>query len=234
MIDGWFLFYVMLFLGAIVLVVTKGAYGRRLSRRRRRRRGGLFPRQGHQLRAKIKGALGERSVIQAIEKGLDREVYKVINDVTITCDGGTTQIDHVIVSVHGVFSIETKNMKGTIYGRAKDKNWTQSVGRKKFQFQNPIRQNYKHTQALKETLGLSDDQVHGIVVFAGRGKFAKDKPDNVVRVKHFTDLVKNYGTNALEPAQVDQVLITIENTRLAPGARTDKTHVRNLKERRLN
>ena len=228
MIDGWLLFYIILIL--TVLVVTKGTRGRRLLRRRRRRRGGLFSRQGHQLRAKIKGAMGERAVIRAIEKGLDRDVYKVINDVTIAHDGGTTQIDHVIVSVHGVFSVETKNMKGTIYGQARDKNWTQLVGRKKFQFQNPLRQNYKHTQALKETLGLSDEQVHGIVVFAGRAKFAKGKPANVVRVKNFIGLVKSYGTNALEPAQVDQILITIENTRLPPGARTNKAHVRNLKE----
>ena len=234
MIDGWTLLFILIFIGVIVRVVTKGGRGRIHSRRKQLSRGGLLSRQDSQLRAKIKGARGERSVIQAIEKGLDKEIYKVINDVTINFDGGTTQIDHVIVSVHGVFSVETKNMKGTIYGRARDKNWTQSVGRKKFQFQNPLRQNYKHTQALKETLGLSDDQVHGIVVFAGRGKLAKDKPDNVVKVKDFIDLVKGYGTNALEPSQVDKILITIQNTRLPPGARTDRAHMRNLKAGRHN
>jgi Nuclease-related domain len=31
---------------------------------------------------------------------------------------GTTQIDHVVVSIYGLFVIETKNMDGWIFGSA--------------------------------------------------------------------------------------------------------------------
>ena len=31
-------------------------------------------------------------------------------------DGGTTQIDHILVSKYGIFVIETKNRKGWIFG----------------------------------------------------------------------------------------------------------------------
>jgi len=47
---------------------------------------------------------------------LNQDEYKTIKNVTLPAEGGTTQIDHIIVSEHGVFVIETKNMKGWIYG----------------------------------------------------------------------------------------------------------------------
>ena len=33
---------------------------------------------------------------------LDKNVYRLIKNVTIPADGGTTQIDHVIISCFGV------------------------------------------------------------------------------------------------------------------------------------
>lgn len=43
---------------------------------------------------------------------LDSNEYKVINNLTINTDRGTSPIDHVIVSKHGIFVIETKNYIG--------------------------------------------------------------------------------------------------------------------------
>ena len=37
----------------------------------------------------------------------------------------THQIDHVIVSSKGIFSVETKNYSGRIYGEDNQKEWTQ-------------------------------------------------------------------------------------------------------------
>jgi hypothetical protein len=64
--------------------------------------------------------------------------------------GSTTQIDHVLVSVYGIFVIETKNMKGWIFGDERSAQWTQSIFGKKSRFQNPLRQNYRHVKALAE------------------------------------------------------------------------------------
>jgi len=41
---------------------------------------------------------------------LNKDEYKTIKNVTLPAEGGTTQIDHIIVSQYGVFVIETKNM----------------------------------------------------------------------------------------------------------------------------
>ena len=63
---------------------------------------------------RAKGAVGETVV--ATELGLlPRDKYRVLNDVTLPTPNGSSQIDHVVVSIYGIFVIETKNYKGWIY-----------------------------------------------------------------------------------------------------------------------
>ncbi len=72
-------------------------------------------------RAPVKGALGETAVKAGAALALPSSVYRRYHDVTLPTAGGTTQIDHVFVSVFGVFVVETKNMNGWIYGRAQNR-----------------------------------------------------------------------------------------------------------------
>ena len=62
---------------------------------------------------------------------------------------GTTQIDHILVSAYGIFVIETKNLKGWIFGSAENATWTQVLAGKKYPFQNPLKQNYRHTRCAR-------------------------------------------------------------------------------------
>jgi hypothetical protein len=64
----------------------------------------------------VKGFLGELQVRTVARLMLDRETYQALHNVTLRTRDGTTQIDHVIVSPYGVFVIETKNMRGWIFG----------------------------------------------------------------------------------------------------------------------
>ncbi len=117
----------------------------------------------------FKGALGERRVRQSLRAHLDEQEYRLFHDLTLPARDGTTQIDHVIVSRFGVFVIETKNMKGWIFGSADQPVWTQIVFRRKSKFQNPTRQNYKHIKAVQELLRIRAHMVHGVVAFVGSG-----------------------------------------------------------------
>jgi 2-succinyl-5-enolpyruvyl-6-hydroxy-3-cyclohexene-1-carboxylate synthase len=93
----------------------------------------------------------------------------VVNNVTLSVDGSTTQIDHVLICTKGVFVIETKHYNsGWIYGDAKQKQWMQVLFKKRSQFQNPIHQNYKHIKAIQ---ALFDYQIKSLVVFTGNGEF---------------------------------------------------------------
>ena len=46
----------------------------------------------------FKGLFGEWQVNQLIKFFLDKNEYHLIKDVTLPTEGGTTQIDHIIVS----------------------------------------------------------------------------------------------------------------------------------------
>ena len=67
----------------------------------------------------FKGWVGEAQGSLAAKIRLDSQIYRSIKNVTIPTANGTTQIDHVIVSKYGIFVVETKNIKGWIYGDEK-------------------------------------------------------------------------------------------------------------------
>lgn len=112
---------------------------------------------------------------------LDRTVYRRIDDLILVTENGTTQIDHVIVSRFGIFVIETKNMKGWIYGNANDAQWTQALFGKKYRFQNPLRQNYRHTRAIAEKLNIDHEAVIPVIFFIGDCTFKTNMPPQVMR-----------------------------------------------------
>ena len=59
----------------------------------------------------FKGILGEFMVNVIARWQLDKQHYHLIKNVTLPTEDGTTQIDHIIVSVYGVFVVETKNIQ---------------------------------------------------------------------------------------------------------------------------
>lgn len=93
--------------------------------------------------ANIKGFIGEK-IVAAILSGLPKQQYRVVNNVMLGTEYGTTQIDHVVVSVYGIFVIETKNYKGWITGSEFGDYWTKNMYGKKYKFQNPLKQNYAY------------------------------------------------------------------------------------------
>lgn len=186
----------------------------------------------------FKGKLGEFGVNMLGKVFLDPTVYHRVNNVTVPADvgQGTTQIDHIFVSVYGVFVIETKNINGWIFGGEYEAYWTQKLNKRHSQkFQNPLRQNYKHTQALAELLGLPAEKLVSVVVFVGdRTEFKTPMPPNVRICRGYVDYIKGHTAPILTPEEVDRVLAVIEEKRLSPGFKTDRqhvAHVRGLKDK---
>ena len=101
--------------------------------------------------ASAKGRRGENKVASILSQ-LPGSEYSVINDITIQNKNGSTQIDHVIISVYGIFVIETKNYSGWIMGGEKSDQWIKNMYGHKYYFYNPLRQNYGHISALARTL----------------------------------------------------------------------------------
>lgn len=64
----------------------------------------------------FKGLFGEMMVKLAAKLGLPSKTYHPFHNVALPTPDGTTQIDHIFVSAFGIFVVETKNMKGWIFG----------------------------------------------------------------------------------------------------------------------
>jgi restriction system protein len=180
----------------------------------------------------FKGWLGELQINLITRLFLSEKIYHLIKNVTIPADGGTTQIDHVIVSIFGIFVVETKNMKGWIFGKEKDTYWTQKIFRQSHKFQNPLRQNYKHTKTLSEVLGIPDDKMRSIVVFTGDSTFKTEVPENVTTPRGYIRYIRSQNKSVLTEGEVKQVIKLIGEKRLAPGLKTHFQHVNHVKDRR--
>lgn len=110
------------------------------------------------------GARGEIRVSKELSF-LSNEYY-VLNDVLLRIGNRSSQIDHIVVSIYGIFVIETKNYKGWIFGSEKSRQWTQNLFGEKYFFQNPIIQNKGHIYTLKKALKISEDKFISIIAFS--------------------------------------------------------------------
>ena len=177
----------------------------------------------------MKGVFGEFLVNLAAKFFLDKRIYTLFKNVTLPTEDGTTQIDHVIVSRYGVFVIETKNMKGWIFGSPQQKTWTQKIYRHTSTFQNPLHQNYKHTQTLQAALELDPGKVFSVVVFVGDSTFKTTMPDNVVYAGGYIRFIKSKMQPLLSDNEVLDVCKKIQSCRLKPSIRTHINHVKHVK-----
>ncbi|XOF35175.1 MAG: NERD domain-containing protein [Candidatus Electrothrix sp. YB6] len=177
----------------------------------------------------FKGAMGEFVVNFYAKWLLDKRQYHLVKNVTLPTEDGTTQIDHIIVSVFGIFVIETKNMKGRIYGDPKQRTWTQKIYKYSNGFQNPLRQNYKHIQVLKSLLGLNKQQIHSVIVFVGDSTFRTEMPENVTYGRGCIRFIKSKKKTVLSEEKVKEILEKIESGRLVPSFRTNRAHRKHVK-----
>lgn len=182
--------------------------------------------------ATFKGWFGEQMVRFWLHRHLDKTLYDTLHDVTLQTSDGTTQIDHLVVSPFGVFVIETKNMKGWIFGSEKQAEWTQKIFRNTYRFQNPLRQNYKHVKAIEEMLQMTPDALHSIVVFVGAAEAKTPMPPNVFFTRGMTTYIKSFKQPLFTMQEVQEIFETLY-VHAEPATRaTHRKHVADLKKRK--
>lgn len=173
----------------------------------------------------FKGIFGEFQVNLLIRSQLSKDNYHLFKNVTLRTEEGTTQIDHIIVSIFGVFVIETKNMKGWIYGSEKQKQWTQKIYKHSNKFQNPLHQNFKHIKTLENDLNMGADGFFSLIVFIGDSSFKTEMPDNVTYARDCINYIKSQNKVYFSAPEVDKIILTIERNKLDPGFKTNRKHV---------
>lgn len=178
----------------------------------------------------VKGWFGEAQGALAKRLLLDNDVYTTLNNITIPTSNGTTQIDHVVVSKYGIFVIETKNMKGWIFGDGNSRQWTQSIFGRKYRFQNPLRQNYRHVRALAEFLKLDEGCFHSVVMFWGDAQFKSPMPPNVL-TSGYTSYIKCKQKVMFTNSELVKIISAMRSGMLPRTRETRTAHVESLKAR---
>ena len=175
-----------------------------------------------------KGAMGEKRVVRILEK-LPEEKYSVINNLLLNNNGYTSQVDHVVVSVYGIFVIETKTYQGIISGGENSEHWTQNIYGNKFEFRNPILQNYGHVKSLKQVLGdYKNVPFISIIAFSRQADLRVSSNIPVVYWSQILDVIRGYENPVIKESDVRRI------TRLLMASNTDsketrKDHVKNVK-----
>jgi len=176
--------------------------------------------------------IGEHYINAILSKHFASEEYHLLKNVTLPIVGGTTQIDHVLVSTKGIFVIETKNHSHWIFGTANQPRWTQRTLWGKYQFQNPIHQNYKHIKELGNYFDFLPENVFkSIVVFSGDPEFKTKMPANVL---YSTDLVNYINTFNEEIISLNRLFFVVgklEFFRKEVSLATDEEHIKYLRKK---
>lgn len=179
----------------------------------------------------VKGWFGELSVKAIAAVCLSARTYRSFHDVVLTTGNGTTQIDHVFVAPYGIFAVETKNMKGWIFGAEHQAQWTQKIFRRSYRFQNPLRQNYGHTQTLKDLFGVPENTIHSVIAFVGDCKIKTKMPENVVRGGQYIRYIKGFRERIFTDSEVEDLCKRISEGRLENSSATRRQHIQHVKQR---
>ena len=173
-----------------------------------------------------KGKIGERKVANKLD-WLPKSKYVVINDVILPSTYGTSQIDHIVVSIYGIFVIETKYYNGWIYGGEYSEYWTQNVYVEKHQFYNPILQNEGHVKALRRILAEFEPlDIIPIVAFAGTADIKMDIRDShVVYWNQLRRCIRRYRKERNTRKEVKAICNKIYEVKLKPSRKTRKRHM---------
>ena len=177
----------------------------------------------------VRGWVGEKITTVGVWLFLDKATYRRIDNVIVPAADGTTQIDHILVSVYGIFVIETKNMKGWIFGSPDQDSWTQVIFKKKHTFQNPLRQNYRHTRCLSEYLHVDHALFHSVVWFIGDSTFKTAMPPNVLRAG-LVPYLKGFTNPCLTEQQATEISRALRTLKDNPAA-SRRDHLQSLEER---
>ena len=142
MITDWIIIAIVLFVALCVLAVVFG---------------------------QDKGQAGETRIYKVLER-LEGQKAIIPNCYLPMRDGGTTEVDLILIHESGIYVIESKNYSGWIFGSENQRYWTQSLPSRskkseKHQFYNPIWQNKTHVQSLKCLLQNNEIPYYSYVVF---------------------------------------------------------------------
>ena len=174
---------------------------------------------------KYRGKYGEQ-IVSSILNSLPAE-YSLWNDIYLQQNGYSVQIDHIVISVYGIFVIETKNISGWIYGNDYSMQWEKNMYGHRYSFYNPLKQNHSHVKALAHLFNMSENQFVPIVVFLQRAKLKCKTKGTVIYVNKLKDEIFRYRTEVLSSSEVLR-LSEVLNHAIGDDKNRNDYHLKNV------
>jgi hypothetical protein len=152
-----------------------------------------------------------------------------MRDVRLPCGDNSIQFDHVIVSVFGIYVIETRHLSGWILGSERQANWIQVFPHRKIRFRNPLLKVQRCVRAFSDILELDLSKFHPMLVFTGSTRFSMGMPGNVIKFGGLLPYVQFSSRELLDYDEVERLVEHIEYLRLEPEDNPDMAAAENLK-----
>lgn len=140
--------------------------------------------------AEIKGLEGEQKVNNILKE------LKLVHfhDTLLKQGPVSSQFDHIVVFPNKtIIVVETKNKDGIISGTSYDEKWSQTLGRNRYEFYNPMKQNEGHINMLYKKMNkyrLYGYRVLSLVVFTSERSTLKDVPSGVIHIDELSSVLK--------------------------------------------
>lgn len=178
---------------------------------------------------RFRGWLGEKKTIFYLWLSLPKKSYFRVHNIILPSENGTTQIDHLIISIYGLFIIETKNNKGWIFGSKEQSSWTQSIYGRNYSFQNPLRQTFRQKKILSAFLSVPESKIQTVVYFSGNCSFKTPMPMNVIQ-SGLGKYIKRFRNQTLSIDEVNRIISVVEK-HLQESSISSRDHIRSLQKR---
>ena len=156
----------------------------------------------------FKGAFAEYKLNRLLRWRLSRQYQHFRKLKLLTAKEEPVVIDHLVLSPFGIFVIAVKSHRGRIWGRETEANWTRQYFGRKTQVMNPLHQNFKNTEAVRNLLQISaydaTEQLHSVVAFSRVARFETPMPANVDYVDGISAYLKQFTQPCLNDEQLNR------------------------------
>jgi len=136
-----------------------------------------------------RGTRSERDfIMRLLKNGFSSN--NIFHDLYIEKKDGTySQVDIVVITEVGIIVVEVKDFSGWIFGFGHNENWVQILGKMKYSFYNPVRQNEGHIRSLKNHhVEFNNLPFYSLIVFYGNCELKKisNIPEGTIVIKNNT------------------------------------------------
>jgi hypothetical protein len=163
---------------------------------------------------RFRGDIAESRVRRLLAAGLEGSRYTVFHDLVVPSGGGTTRIDHVVVSKFGIFVIESCYVRGWISGSEVQAHWRQHRWWHTTRFDNPVHANRLQVEALQRLLEYPGKVFVPAVVLVGHAGGKSPLPDHVLGPERLMAFIRKKSRQELTPEQADHAVQKISEAQL--------------------